>query len=194
MSLRSSLSSRLRLPDLGTSRALRPATVHAGRPVGQDAGRLVYIGGGRNDPQCRPSHFFNPFFYLCESDAVANDLYGKWLADRADIDFFLQPLLGVALLCDCDRGLGCHSHVLRRVLDQFTLSQETVSPTMGVLMPLSLLCRRRCPGPRNPLRYQAGKLAMRVMTLELRPRLSHRCRSRMTSLALTKPDEVPLWN
>ena len=118
MSLRSSLSSRLRLPDLGTSRALRPATVHADRPVGQDAGRLVYIGGGRNDPQGRPSQLFNPFFYLCESDAVANDLYGKWLADRADIDFFLQPVLGVALLCDCDRGLGCHSHVLRRVLDQ----------------------------------------------------------------------------
>ena len=108
--IRGLISSRLRLPRMRSSRGLRPAVVHSDRPVGQDAARLLYVGCGRNDPQGRPSVFFNPFFFLCQSDAEANDLYGKWLLTRMDLEFFLHPLLGMALLCDCDRGLGCHVH------------------------------------------------------------------------------------
>ena len=115
--LRSELSSRLRLPRLNVSRALRPAILHGDRPVGQDASRLVYVGCGRNDPQGRPSPYYNPFFFLNHSEAEANDLYGKWLSCRMDLSFFLHPLLGRALLCDCHRGLGCHVHTLLRVLD-----------------------------------------------------------------------------
>ena len=96
--VRGVLSSRLRLPPAFGSRSLRPAVVHADRPVGQDASRLVYVGCGRNDPQLRPSVFFNPFFFLCQSDAVANRLYGEWLSSRMDLESFLQPLLGMSLL------------------------------------------------------------------------------------------------
>ena len=116
--LRELISEQLRLPPVLGSRSLRPAVVHADRPVGQDASRLVYVGCGRNDPQSRPSVFFKPFFFLCQSDAVANRLYGEWLSARMDLEFFLQPLLGMSLLCDCDRGVGCHVHILLRVLDR----------------------------------------------------------------------------
>ena len=116
--IRSLISSRLRLPESECSRSLRPAVVHADRPVGQDASRLVYIGCGRNDPQGRPSVFFNPFFFLHHSDAVANRCYQEWLATRMDLEFFLQPLLGMSLLCDCDKGIGCHVNILLRVLDK----------------------------------------------------------------------------
>ena len=72
--VRGVLSSRLRLPKVRSSRALRPAVLYADREVGQDASRLVYVGCGRNDPQSRPSPFFNPFFCLCQSVAEANRL------------------------------------------------------------------------------------------------------------------------
>ena len=129
--LRGELSSRLRLPLARASRALRPAVVHSDRPVGQDAARLIYVGCGRNDPQQRPSVFFNPFFFLCQSDAEANDLYGKWLSVRMDLDFFLRPLLGMALLCDCNRGLGCHVHILLRVLDRVFPPPGACEPHFG---------------------------------------------------------------
>ena len=60
--VRDDISARLRLPSGNSSRALRPSVVHSDRAVGQDAARLVYVGDGRNDPQCRPSVFYNPFF------------------------------------------------------------------------------------------------------------------------------------
>ena len=129
--LRGELSSRLRLPLTRASRALRPAVVHSDRPVGQDAARLIYVGCGRNDPQQRPSVFFNPFFFLCQSDAEANDLYGKWLSVRMDLEFFLRPLLGMALLCDCNRGLGCHVHILLRVLDRVFPPPGACEPHFG---------------------------------------------------------------
>ena len=116
--VRSVIVERLRLPQTLRSRSLRPVVVHADRPVGQDASRLVYVGDGRNDPQGRPSMFFNPFFFLCQSEAEANDLFQKWLSSRQDLEIFLRPLLGMSLLCDCDRGLGCHVHTLLRVLDR----------------------------------------------------------------------------
>ena len=72
----------------------------------------------RNDPQVRPSGLNRVYFYLVESEAEANDLYGRWLADLIDLNFFLRPLLGMVLLCDCDRGLSCHVHTLLRVLDR----------------------------------------------------------------------------
>ena len=62
--VRGSLISRLRLPRMETSRALRPAVVHSDRSVGQDAARLIYVGCGRNDPQGRPSVFFQSFLLL----------------------------------------------------------------------------------------------------------------------------------
>ena len=99
VSIRSVLSSRVRLPSMKTSRALRPAVVHANRGVGEDATRLVYVGCGRNDPQRRPSVFFNPFLFLNQSDAVANEQYAQWLGVRMDLDVFLRPLLAQALLC-----------------------------------------------------------------------------------------------
>ena len=115
--LRSELSSRLRLPRSNVSRSLRPAILNGDRPVGQDASRLIYVGCGRNDPQGRPSPYYNPFFCLDTSEAVANDRFGQWLGVRMDLSFFLQPLLGRSLLCDCHRGLGCHVHTLLRVMD-----------------------------------------------------------------------------
>ena len=115
--LRSELISRLRIPRSAVSRSLRPAILHGDRPVGQDASRLVYVGCGRNDPQGRPSPYYNPFFYLNQSEAEANYQYGRWLTVRMDLSFFLQPLLGRSLLCDCHRGLGCHVHTLLRVID-----------------------------------------------------------------------------
>ena len=118
VNVRSELIARLYLPEFEGSRALRPGVIHADRPVGEDAARLVYAGDGRNDPQGRPSMFFNPFFFLCESEATANDLYGRWLSIRMDKEHFLRPLLGRSILCDCDRGLGCRLHTLLRVLDR----------------------------------------------------------------------------
>ena len=129
--VRSLLSSRVRLPPSFGSRSLRVALVHSDRPVGQDASRLMYVGCGRNDPQLRPSVFFNPFFFLCQSDAVANRLYGEWLSARADLEFFLQPLLGMSLLCDCDRGVGCHVHILLRVLDRVFPLPGACEPHFG---------------------------------------------------------------
>ena len=52
---------QLRLPPVLGSRSLRPVVVHADRPVGQDASRLVYVGCGRNDPQSRPSVFVKDY-------------------------------------------------------------------------------------------------------------------------------------
>ena len=115
---RNELASRLHLPAFKASRALRPAVIHLDRPVGQDASRLLYVGDGRNDPQGRPSRFFNPFLFFHRSESTANDLFGSWLSARADLEFFLQPLCGMALLCDCRRGLGCHVHTLLRVYDR----------------------------------------------------------------------------
>ena len=113
--LRELIVEQLRLPPVLGSRSFRPVVVHADRPVGQDASRLLYVGCGRNDPQSRPSVFYNPFFFfLHQSDAVANRLYGEWLSARMDLEFFLQPLLGMSLLCD----FGCHAHILLRVLDR----------------------------------------------------------------------------
>ena len=129
--LRELIVEQLRLPPVLGSRSLRPAVVHADRPVGQDASRLVYVGCGRNDPQSRPSVFFNPFFFLCQSDAVANRLYGEWLSARMDLEFFLQPLLGMSLLCDCDRGVGCHVHILLRVLDRVFPLPGACEPHFG---------------------------------------------------------------
>lgn len=116
--LRGLIAEQLRLPPVLASRSLRLVAVHAERPVGQDAARLLYVGCGRNDPQSRPSVFYNPFFFLHHSDAVANRLYGEWLSARMDLEFFLLQLLGMSLLCDCDRGIGCHVHILLRVLDR----------------------------------------------------------------------------
>ena len=129
--VRSVLSSRLRLPEVKGSRALRPAVLHADREVGQDASRIVYVGCGRNDPQSRPSPFFNPFFCLYQSVAEANRLFGEWLSSRMDLHFFLQPLLGMTLLCDCERGLGCHVHTLLRVLDRAFPPPGTCEPHFG---------------------------------------------------------------
>ena len=129
--VRGSLISRLRLPRMETSRALRPAVVHSDRSVGQDAARLIYVGCGRNDPQGRPSVFFNPFFFLCQSDAEANHCFGEWLSVRMDLDYFLHPLLGKALLCDRNRGLGCHTHVLLRVLDRIFPPPGACEPHFG---------------------------------------------------------------
>ena len=129
--LRCLIADQLRLPPAWGSRSLRPVVVHANRPVGQDAARLLYVGCGRNDPQSRPSIFYNPFFFLHHSDAVANRLYGEWLSARMDLEFFLQPLLGMPLLCDCDRGIGCHVHILLRVLDRVFPLPGACEPHFG---------------------------------------------------------------
>ena len=110
--VRNELISRLHLPAFKVSRALRPAVVHADRPVGQDASRLLYVGDGRNDPQGRPSRCFNPFLFFHRSESIANDLFGSWLSGQG------RPLSGMALLCDCQRGIGCHVHTLLRVFDR----------------------------------------------------------------------------
>ena len=123
--LRSELTSRLRMPRSSVSRSLRPAVIHGDRPVGQDASRLIYVGCGRNDPQGRPSPYYNPFFDLDQSEAVANYHFEQWLSVRMDPTFFLPPLLGKSLLCDCHRGLGCHVHTLLRFMD-------TVFPPPGI--------------------------------------------------------------
>ena len=125
--------------------------IHGDRAVGQDAARLVYVGDGRNDPQCRPSVFYNPFFYLHESEAVANDRFGQWLCVRADLQVFLQPLLGMALLCDCRRGLGCHVHTLLRVLDRVYPPPGDAPPHFGYVdnaknLPVALLRLLHVPG------------------------------------------------
>ena len=177
MELRSELISRLRIPRSKASRSLRPAVLHGDRPVGQDASRLIYVGCGRNDPQLRPSPYYNPFFFLDHSEAIANDHFAQWLSVRMDLSFFLQPLLGKSLLCDCDRGLGCHVHTLLRVMDtvfpppgsckrHFGSVHHTISiPTSPSLaspchcsMPVELIC-------------------LTVMTLVPRSRLSQGSRS-----------------
>ena len=130
-----------------SSRALRPAVIHADRGVGKDATRLVYVGCGRNDPQQRPSVFFNPFLFLSQSDAVANEQYAQWLGVRMDLDVFLRPLLGHALLCDCDRGLGCHTHVLLRFLDRIFPLPGSCQPHFGYV-DNEIVCK---PVGRSPL-------------------------------------------
>ena len=129
--LREELISRLHLPALKASRSLRPAVIHSDRPTGQDASRLVYVGCGRNDPQGRPSQFFNPFLFFHQSEAIANDLFGSWLSVRADLEFFLQPLVGMALLCDCHRGPGCHVDILLRIFDRVFPPPGDCSPHFG---------------------------------------------------------------
>ena len=116
--VRGDLASRFRAPTSKLSRPLRPSVINSDEPVGQDAARLLYVGCGRTDPQRRPSAFYNPFLFLKDSEAVADDRFECWLAVRMDLHFFLQPLLGMCLLCDCHRGLGCHVHIILRVLDR----------------------------------------------------------------------------
>ena len=48
-----------------------------------------------------------------------------------DLEYFLHPLLGMALLCDCDRGLGCHTHTLLRVLDRIFPPPGACVPHFG---------------------------------------------------------------
>ena len=132
---RGELASRLHLPAFKASRALRPAVIHDDRPVGQDASRLVSVGCGRNDPKLRPSQLFNPFLFFHQSEAVANDLFGSWLSSRANLEFFLQPLVGMALLCDCQRGPGCHVHTLLRIFDRVFRPVVTAHRTMVLLIP-----------------------------------------------------------
>ena len=129
--VRSELSSRLRLPAFRASRSMRPAVVHLNRPVGQDAARLIYVGSGKNDPQQRPSIWYNPFFFVCGSEAEANDRFSTWLCTRMDLELFLRPLLGMALLCDCHRGLGCHCNILLRVLDRVFPPPGNCQPHFG---------------------------------------------------------------
>ena len=78
---------------------------------------FVYIGDGASDLQKRPSIFTNPFFLLTENVSVALAQFESWLWDRADLDEFLRPIIGVTVDCDCNRGEFCHFHVLRRVMD-----------------------------------------------------------------------------
>ena len=137
--VRSELISRLHLPAFKASRALRPAVIHDDRPVGQDASRLAYVGCGRNDPQHRPSQCFNPFLFFHQSEAVANDLFGSWLSIRADLEFFLQPLVGMALLCDCQRGPGCHVHTLLRIFDRVFPPPGDCAPHYGFVDTATLL-------------------------------------------------------
>ena len=75
--------------------------------------------------------FFNPFFFLCQGEAEANHLFGEWLSLRMDLMYFLHPLLGKALLCDCNRGLGCHTHTLLRVLDRMYPPPGACVPHFG---------------------------------------------------------------
>ena len=131
VSVRNELSSRLRPLRPANSRSLRPSVIHADRAVGQDASRLLYVGGGRNDPQSRPSVFYNPFFFIEANEAVANDRFEEWLSVRADLSIFLRPLFGMALLCDCRRGLGCHVNTLLRVLDHHYPPPGLSSPHFG---------------------------------------------------------------
>ena len=166
--LRGILSSRLRLPPVKFSRALRPAVLHADRQVGQDAGRLIYVGGGRNDPQGRPSQFFNPFLFLSSSEAEANHLFGKWLMVRMDLEYFLHPLLGMTLLCDCCRGPGCHVHTLLRVLDLIYPPPSTCQPHFGFVEPphalnscVRLPLKGREDFPSRPFHLRAMTLAPR---------------------------------
>ena len=105
---------------------LRPVAVGAERSVGQDALRLVHVGCGRDGPQSRPqcvsvSSSSSFFFLLCQSDAVANRLYGEQLSARVDLDLFLQPLLGTPLVYDCDRGFACRVHIILRVLHRVSV-------------------------------------------------------------------------
>ena len=62
---------------------------------------------------------------------MANRRYGEWLSARMDLEFFLQPVLGMSLLCDCDRGLGCHVHILLRVLDRVFPPPGACEPHFG---------------------------------------------------------------
>ena len=129
--VRDELLRRLHLPGAKASRALRPAVIHDIRPVGQDASRLIYVGCGRSDPQGRPSPFCSPFLFLHQNEAEANDIFGSWLSVRCDLMHFMRPLLGMAFLCDCQRGPGCHVNTLLRVFDRVYPPPGDCAPHVG---------------------------------------------------------------
>ena len=112
------VSLRCRVVELIAPRARPPVfstgtrCIHSSVDIGKDAARVVYIGGGSIDLQARPAIFFNPFFFLVECRLEANSLFHSWLLARSDRSEFLRPLAGRVLVCDCNRGVDCHTTVL----------------------------------------------------------------------------------
>ena len=95
---------------------------------------------------------FNPFFLLCGNEADANYLYGHWLSVRMDKELFLRPLLGRSILCDCDRGLGCHIHTLLRILDRAFPPPGACPPHFGFVDAATHLEPAPFPAVKVPLR------------------------------------------
>ena len=110
---------------------------HVSKWDGCIAGPNIYVGQGFVDVQNRPSAYANPFFFLNDNPVEAVVDFTKYLARRADKRWFLRPLYGRVLVCDCGRPDACHANVLKdeiaaMVADEATVSAETAKPTGAI--------------------------------------------------------------
>ena len=85
---------------------------HVSQWDGCIAGPNIYVGQGHVDAQSRPSAYANPFYFLNDNPVEAVACFTRYLARRADKRWFLRPLYGRVLVCDCGRPDACHGMVL----------------------------------------------------------------------------------
>lgn len=101
---------------------------HSSAP-GPYRGQFVYIGFGHTDPQGRPSPFANPFEFTAPLDSRIA-LFEEFLDARADLSWFLRPLCGKVMVCDCDHAHHCHGESLVKYVHKcFTKETGGVSAT-----------------------------------------------------------------
>ena len=93
-------------------------------------GQFVYIGFGQSDPQGRPSPFANPFEFTCPlASRIA--AFEDFMDARADLSWFLRPLCGKTLVCDCDHAHLCHGTSLIKYVHR-CFALENAGPSLGV--------------------------------------------------------------
>ena len=89
-------------------------SLHHSSAQGPFSGHRLYIGFGFTDPQSRPSCFANPFEFLQLDMDLKMQRFEHFLQSRADLSWYLRPLCGKELVCDCSHPDNCHGATLIR--------------------------------------------------------------------------------
>ena len=76
------------------------------------SGPDIYVGPGFTDVQGRPSAWANPYFFMHADPLEAVSEFKAYVKRRADRRYWLRPLFGKCLVCDCERDGACHTDVL----------------------------------------------------------------------------------
>ena len=91
------------------------------------SGANIYVGQGGIDVQGRPAAHANPYFFLEADPRVALQRFTQYVAKRADRRWWLTPLFGRTLVCDCERPEMCHAEVLAQNVAEL-VAQEVPIP------------------------------------------------------------------